>query len=332
MRFPLGARIFFFSGLLGLAPVAIGGLIAYQRVAAAGLELPPAFFYQLTLVGAALTLLWVLLLGLVSREIGEQTRAITGALDRIAAGELSTQAPVRSISEFGRIAAAVNDMAAGLRDRQRVRDLFGAYLTRDVADALLHSEQAGATQRREVTVLFLDLRDFTALSTQLPAETVVEILNEFFGRAVAAIAAERGHVNKFLGDGLLAVFGAPLALEDSADRALRASLEIRRRLAELNREFAARNWPQLRLGLALHFGEVIVGSIGSPEQKLEYTVIGEAVNLTSRIEGLNKRFGTEVLLTRETAEKFRGSYALKALPATEVRGIPRPVELFTLAE
>jgi adenylate cyclase len=331
VRFPLGARIFFFSGLLGLAPVAIGGLIASQRFAASGLELPPSFLYQLGIVGAALALLWVLLLGLVSREIGEQTRAITSALDRIAAGDLAAEAPVRSISEFGRIAASVNEMTAGLRDRQRVRDLFGAYLTRDVADTLLHAERAGATQRREVTVLFLDLRNFTTLSTQLPAETVVEILNAFLTRAVAAIADAGGHVNKFLGDGLLAVFGAPLELPESPDRALAAALDIRLRLAELNSEFAARGWPELRMGAALHFGEAIVGTIGSPEQKLEYTVIGEAVNLASRIEGLNKKFGTEILLTRETAAHLKGNYSLTALGATEVRGIPRPVEVLTLA-
>jgi class 3 adenylate cyclase len=330
VRLPLAARIFLFSALLGLAPPAIAGLIAYQQAQSAGYTLPALFLAQLVGVGVALALLWVLLLAMVSREVGGQTRAITAALDRVASGELDVQAPVQSISEFGRIAVAVNAMAAGLRERQRLRDLFGAYLTRDLAEELLRAEQVGVAQSREVTVVFLDLRDFTALTSRYPPATVVELLNRFFRLAVAAIAEERGHVNKFLGDGVLAVFGAPVALDDAADRALRATLAVRERLAQLNDELDGQGLPRLRMGAAIHTGPAIVGSIGSPEQKLEYTVIGEAVNLTSRIEGLNKRFGTEVLLTRETAERLTGLYPLRPLPPAEVRGIPRPIEVLTV--
>lgn len=331
VRLPLASRIFLFSGLLGLAPTVIAGFIAYQRTQAAGLALPAGFFAGLAAVAVALTLLWMLLLALVTREVGEQTRAITTALDRIAAGDLHAQAPVRSTSEFGRIAFAVNEMTTGLRERQQLRDLFGAYLTPELAATLLDSGQLAAPACRPVTVLFVDLRDFTALSSRYPAETVVELLNRFFALAVPAIAAERGHVNKFLGDGLLAVFGAPVAVDDAPDRALRAALEIRRRLAELNVSLEGQQLPRLQMGAAVHTGQVVVGTIGSPEHKLEYTVVGEAVNLASRLEGLNKRFGTEILLTRETAEQLKNSYPLRPLPAAEIRGIPRPVELLTLA-
>ena len=121
VRLPIASRIFLFSVLLGLAPPVIGGFIAYQRSRVAGLVLPAGRFLQLTAVGAALAMLWLLLLALVSREVGDQTRAITATLERLAAGDLSAEAPVRSISEFGKIAAAVNAMAAGLRERQRLQ-------------------------------------------------------------------------------------------------------------------------------------------------------------------------------------------------------------------
>lgn len=327
VRFPLAARIFLFSTLLGMTPPVIGGFVAYQRTQAAGLELPAQFLFNLAVVAVALTLLWVLLLALVSREIGEQTSAITKVLDRIAGGDLRAEAPIQSTSEFGKISLAVNEMAAGLRERQKIRDMFGAYLTRDLADELLQSGRLATTERREVCVMFVDLRDFTALSAQQTPEQVVELLNEFFRVAVAAVVAERGHVNKFLGDGLLAVFGAPVALDDAADCALRAAIQIRTRLGELNERFAARQLPQLKMGAGIHAGEVIVGTIGSPEQKLEYTVIGETVNLASRVEGLNKEFGTEILMTRETAKWLKGSYPLEALPAAEVKGVARKVEL-----
>jgi class 3 adenylate cyclase len=332
VRVTLGARLFLFSLLLALAPFVIVAFVFFQRWRATGMDIPEGLAAHLWAVGGALTLLLVLLLALVSREVGEQTRAITGALDRIAAGELEATAPVRSTSEFGRIALEVNEMAAGLRERQQLRDLFGAYMTRDLAAQLLDPTRLAATERRGVTVLFVDLRDFTALSTQHPAETVVVLLNKFFAEAVTAIAEERGHVNKFLGDGILAVFGAPVELADAADRALRAALELRRRLVRLNRELQSSGLPALKMGAALHSGEVIVGTLGVPEHKLEYTVIGEPVNLASRLEALNKRFGTDILLSQETAAELHSSFALRQLPPTEVRGIPRPVGVFTLKE
>lgn len=322
--FSLARRIMIFSGLLSIAPLFVVILVVSQRT-----FLPEGLFLQLAAVGATLALLWFLLLLLVSRELGEQTSAITGLLDRIARGDLEARAELYSTSEFGDITRGVHQMAGGLRERQRIRDLFGAYLTSDLAAQLLASPDATHTERRHVTVMIADIRDFTALSTRYPAEAVVEILNSFFEPATAAIAGRGGHVNKFLGDGLLAVFGAPLALDAPADAALQAALEIRSELDALNRQFAARDWPQLKMGVAIHSGEVIAGTIGSREHKLEYTVVGEAVNLASRIESLNKEFGTEILLSRQSADELKQRYSLRSLPPQPIRGIPQPVELLT---
>ena len=329
-RLPLATRLFLFSGLLAMAPLVVVSFIFYQRWQASGQAFPPGLLPQLLAVGAALILLWMLLLGLVSREVGEQTAAITQSLDRIAAGDLDAAAAVRSTSEFGRIALSVNEMAAGLRERQRIRDLFGAYLTEELAHELLAPGRALAAERRSVTILLVDLRDFTALSSSHPIETVLDLLNRFFREAVAAIVAHRGHVNKFLGDGVLAVFGAPNEIPDAADEALLAAVDIQRRLRSLNEVLSARQLPRLKMGAALHSGEVIAGTIGVPEQKLEYTVIGEVVNLASRLESLNKRFATEIVLSQETAAELKGAYPLQRMPPAEVRGIPRPVEVFTL--
>jgi serine phosphatase RsbU (regulator of sigma subunit) len=135
VRLPLASRIFLFSAMLGMAPPVIGGFIAYQRTQAASLTLPYAFLAQLAMVGGALALLWLLLLALVSREVGEQTRGITATLDRIASGDLTAEAPVRSISELGQIALAVNAMTAGLRERERLQHELGA--GRAIQQALL---------------------------------------------------------------------------------------------------------------------------------------------------------------------------------------------------
>jgi class 3 adenylate cyclase len=320
----LSVRILFFTGLLSVAPLVVVVLVISQRT-----TLPEGLFLQLIAVGATLALLWFFLLLLVSRELGEQTRAITSVLGRIAEGDLEAKAGVFSTSEFGIISRGVNHMGDGLRERQRIRDLFGAYLTSDLAAQLLNSPDAAHTERRNVTVMIADIRDFTALSTRYPAEAVVEILNSFFEPATAAIAERGGHVNKFLGDGLLAVFGAPLALEAPSDAALQAALQIRCELAALNQQFTARDWPQLKMGVAIHTGEVIVGTIGSRKHKLEYTVVGEAVNLASRIEALNKEFGTEILLSRQTADGLQQRYELRSLGPQPIRGLPRPIEILT---
>ncbi|HLW79567.1 MAG TPA: SpoIIE family protein phosphatase, partial [Terriglobia bacterium] len=217
VRMPLASRVFLFSALLGLAPPVIGGLIAFQRTKAAGLILPVGFFFQLLAVGGALALLWLLLLALVSREVGDQTRAITGALERIAAGDLNTEAPIRSISEFGQIALAINQMTAGLRERERLEQELS--VARDIQQALLpksfhrlRSFQVSGTNRPCLAVGG-DYFDLTELADGSIAFVIADVSGKGLGAALVtsllqgtfsnlASAPNRAgvlaHVNRFI--------------------------------------------------------------------------------------------------------------------------------------
>jgi adenylate cyclase len=267
-------------------------------------------------------------------QLKSQTAELIRALDRLGRGDLSARAQLYTTSEFGQIAAHINDTAVALGERQKLRDLFGAYMSADVAAALLAKDEAGdLTERRYVAILFVDVRGFTAFSQHRTPEVVVSVLNQFFEAAVDAIAASGGTVNKYLGDGLLAIFGAPVALERPGCAAVEAALEISARLQALNRQLEARGVPALKIGIGIHAGDVVVGSIGSPRHKLEYTVIGDAVNVASRIEQLNKSMRTEILISEEVfralTDPWRG---LAGEPVSEpVKGIDQPVKVYPLA-
>jgi adenylate cyclase len=149
--------------------------------------------------------------------------------------------------------------------------------------------------------MFIDVRGFTSFSASHPAEFVLSHLNRYLEIMVECIAAQQGTVNKYLGDGLLAFFGAPLSSDNPNRDAVNAALEISRRVAALSLELESQGLPVLTIGIGIHCGEVLVGSIGSPNYKIEYTAIGDAVNLASRIEQLTKTVGCEILISEDVA-------------------------------
>jgi class 3 adenylate cyclase len=181
-----------------------------------------------------------------------------------------------------------------------------------------------------VTVLFADLRDFTPWVERTEPREVVRDLNEYFTEMEAAIRGERGLVLQYIGDEIEAVFGAPLRAGDHADRALRAAREMRRRLAELNARRAGAGKPPLRNGIGIHTGTVLAGNIGSAE-RLTYALVGDAVNLASRIQGLNKELGTDILLSEATRGRLSNGGGLETLPAVRVKGKSVDVSVFSVS-
>jgi adenylate cyclase len=264
-------------------------------------------------------------------QLDKHTRQLVAALDEIGRGNLGGRVELYSTDEFGQIAGHINTMATGLAERERLRDLFGAYMTNEVAAALLAKgdHSAERTEKRYVAILFLDVRGFTAFSNERPPEVVVGVLNKLLEQAVEAIAERKGTVNKYLGDGLLAIFGAPIALENPCEAAVAAALEIAKRVRGLNHLFAATGVPAMKIGIGIHAGEVVVGTIGSPKHKLEYTVIGDAVNVASRIEQLNKPLGTELLVSDEVWAKCGSLQNVFGVALTEqVKGVDKPVKVY----
>ncbi|QRK10999.1 adenylate/guanylate cyclase domain-containing protein [Archangium violaceum] len=214
-------------------------------------------------------------------------------------------------------------------ERERVRGLLGMHVSEQVMEHLLSGRMPEGGERRAVTICFTDVRDFTRLSESQSPEETLRLLNLYFGRMCEIVAAHGGLVNKFLGDGMLIVFGAPTHQPDDARRALAAAREM---LVEAARMRESGEFPGLRIGVGLHRGEAIVGNVGGA-QRQEYTVIGDTVNTAARVQDLTKVLGRELLLTRECREALGGDdTSLEPLGAHAVKGRQRQLELFGVPE
>lgn len=251
-------------------------------------------------------------------------RDLTTATERVAAGDYSHRLPVVQDDDLGALTASFNRMQAGLAERQRLQGAFGTYVDPALAARLLEQgDDVFTGERREVTVMFVDIRDFTPFAEASTAEDTVARLNALFELVVPAVVDAGGHVNKFLGDGALAVFGAPNDLAGHAAAAVNAAVLIHHLVAE-------RFGGTLRIGIGINTGVVIAGTIGGGG-KLEFTLIGDAVNVAARVEQLTKTTGDSILLTNACAAALnpwspglidRGYHALKGKSAA--------VRLFTL--
>ncbi len=229
------------------------------------------------------------------------------------------------------LAAALNGLGVALllfRERQRLREQMGRYVSSEVTASVVDGLRVEG-RRTDVTVLFTDLRGFTSLSEHLPPEDVVKMLNDYFEQMVKIIDAHGGWVDKFIGDGILAVFGAMRGQPDHAARASACALELRECIARLNVERLQRKMAALKLGVAINTGAVVTGTVGA-KARMDYTVIGDTVNVASRLEGLNARLGTDLLVTQSTYERTRDSFAHEALGEVTVRGHEAPVAAFRL--
>ncbi len=219
-------------------------------------------------------------------------------------------------------------VAEGLA-RRRFRDSFGRYVSREIAAQVLAEAPSLRGERRGVSILFSDLRGFTTLSETMPAEEVAARLTEYFEAMTSAIFAHRGMVNDFVGDGIVAIFGAPLADDEHAWHAVLSADAMQRALDDLNRRWGAAGLTTLRMGIGIHTGQVFVGNVGGAA-RVKYTVVGDPVNLASRVEGLNKDLGTTILITEETRGIVGDRIEAKDRGLMAVKGRSQPVHVHEL--
>ncbi len=216
------------------------------------------------------------------------------------------------------------------RQKQAIRTMFSRYMSDEVISHLLeHPEKVRlGGERRRLTLFFSDLAGFTGLSEFLQPEELVQLLNEYLSAMTDIILEERGTVDKYEGDAIMAFWGAPLPLQDHALRACRAALRQQAALDSLNRQFEEIGWPRLHCRIGLHTGEAVVGNLGS-RKRFDYTVIGDTVNLASRLEGLNKFYGTSILASETTVGECGGAIEFQELDWVAVKGRATPVGIFT---
>jgi adenylate cyclase len=269
-------------------------------------------------VAATISLALTLLL---ADSVTAPLATLTGATRRVGQGDFEVRVPVLTTDETGELASSFNQMAAGLAERERIRDAFGAYVDQEVAEHILREGIDLAGEEVDVTMMFVDVRDFTGFAERSSAREVVATINRLFERAVPIIHDHRGHVDKFVGDGLLAVFGAPRRQQDHADQALAAACEIAEAVkSELGDE--------LEIGIGLNSGRVVAGNVGGAG-RLEFSVIGDAVNVAARVEAATRKTGDTILIAEQTRELLHSpTIELVERSGVSLKGRREAVRLF----
>jgi len=253
-------------------------------------------------------------------------RTLVAGMREVLRGNLHHRTKVDREDEIGFLARSFNEMIDGLQEREHIKNTFGRFVSRAVAEAVLNGRVPLEGQRREVSILFQDIRGFTGLSESLDPAALLRLLNRFFTEVVAAVEAEAGVVKQFTGDGVMALFGAPQTRTDHPERAVRAALGIVNRLAALNALLHEEGTPPLQIGVGVHTGEVVAGLIG-PDERVEYGVVGEAVNLASRVEALTKEVPATILVSRQIAARLGPEFALGRTALLPITGSKQFVEV-----
>jgi class 3 adenylate cyclase len=243
----------------------------------------------------------------------------------IARGNFSFHVNITRNDEIGDLATTFNSMADGLKERDLIKDLFGKYVQKEVAERALKSEIKLGGERQEGTVLFSDIRSFTTISEGLDPETLVSMLNRYFTVMVDHIIRCKGVLDKYIGDALMVHFG----ILGDTDNAVLAAIGMIESLREFNDEQESLERPVIQIGVGIHTGDLVAGNIGSPN-RMEYTVIGDTVNLASRAEGLTKLFGAHIVITQAAYESLKrpDSYLIRPLDLIVVKGKTKPVQMY----
>ncbi len=287
---------------------------------------------QNALLTASVLFLAVLFIWFFSKSISLPIRRLTDAAADIERGVFAVELASHSKDEIGVLAGSFVSMASGLAERERLKDAFGKFSNKELAEKAMRGELTLGGESKEATVFFSDIRSFTAISERLEPFEVVEFLNEYMTRMVACVNATGGVVDKFIGDAVMAVWGAPVSAGSPADDALncvRAALMMRAALREFNEGRGGDRKPVIRIGCGINSGPLIAGQIGSHE-RMEYTVIGDSVNFASRTEALNKPLGTDILITENTWRLVADLVTVEEMPAVTVKGKEKPVRLFAV--
>lgn len=303
---------------------------------------PMQFLYLLQVIGDDSRQLILFMIGLtvanaiwqgmhVATSVSGTIGRLAGVFDRFQRnpGEADTHARVYRADALGRFAEMFEELVTTMQERDFIRGTFGRYVSQQVVDQILSGRVELGGTLQTATVLFADIRGFTAMSERMQPNEVVDLLNDYLENMVQAITAHEGIPDKFIGDGILAVWGVPMACERHEEKAVRAALEMLRQVDELNARRGATGAEPLRIGIGIHAGELIAGNIGS-KKKMEFTVIGDTVNTCSRIESANKELKSALAISQAVWQAL--SPDLQALfsraPAQKLRGKDAAVELY----
>lgn len=322
----LRPRLFLYILNLMVIPMALVSMMVAKPIARGGFKYVSVY---LTLV----TLAYAVGYGeMLYRGIAEPIAELVRKMERLAGGDFDVKTRVYTGDEIGVMKAHFNDMVDGLAERERLKDTFGRYVSVEVAKQLMKAgkiELGG--ESIEATVLFSDIRDFTPMSERMTPQELVAFLNDYFAHVAEPVSAHNGVVSKFIGDAVMAIFAPQFGSTDHAGDAVRAALSMKAKLAEFNAK--RRDAEPVRFGVGLHSGVLVAGNIGT-EKRLEYTVIGDVVNVASRIESENKAQDSTILISDETHRRLDAAFqdGLEAERREDIRvkGKAAPLTLYKL--
>jgi class 3 adenylate cyclase len=283
-------------------------------------------------LGVMFTALFLTMLAGLMASIAGGTGHLAARMDEVTTGDLTVQARIFNLDTFGILVSDFNRMVEGLRQREQLKESFGRYVTQQVVDEILAGRVALGGELKTATVLFSDIRGFTRMSEQLTPQEVVAFLNEYLEAMVDCVIEHGGVLDKFIGDAVMAVFGAPVSAGDVADDARAAvacAIAMQSRLIEINERRAARGQAAIKIGIGVHTGPLVAGNIGST-RRMQYTVIGDTVNVGSRLESLTKEHHRGVLLSAATADLVRKTVELVEVGEVPVRGRTVPLTIYGL--
>lgn len=288
-------------------------------------------FTQLSPLETVLIDRFVVLIGtvisviLITRTFTKPINSLLYAINQVRKGDFSTQAAITTDDEIGILTTQFNSMVNGLQERELIRDTFGKYVTKNVATFILDKKINLEGEVRPCTILVTDIANYTTISEELTPKEIVLMLNEYFSILVNIIQSHKGVVNKFIGDSIFAMFNVPLDDEEHAANAIRAGLEIEKICA--NQKFGKNRLLSTRIGI--NSGVVVAGNIGSAD-RVEYTVIGDDVNIASRLEQLNKEHGTNILLGENTFELTKDLFVFKKLGDFQLKGKEKSIQVYAV--
>lgn len=262
---------------------------------------------------------------------GDFLPKLTEAIKQISQGHLDVELPIPKAKEWAELARSFNQMVEGLQERDRMRHSLGRIMDPKIAEILIKENPKVGGRQRQATILFCDIRNYTPLCEQLSSDELQEFLNEYWKDTVEIIMEQEGTIDKFHGDGVCVVFGAPILHEDDAVRAVRTAWRLVQNAELMNKRREEQRKMPIQIGVGIHTGEVIAGHIGS-ERRMDYTVVGDAVNVAARIEELNKKFGTKILISDDVYEKVESHVRVKTLTLAHLRGHKKPILVHTIRE
>lgn len=263
---------------------------------------------------------------LLARNIARPIRTLSSFAQRIERGHYSSQISVNNVDEIGELANSFNHMAKGLEEKDKVRNLLGKVVSPEIAKQLIDKGVKLGGEEKLVTVLFSDMRNFTALCEGRNATDILELLNLYLNEMSQKVEENHGVVDKYIGDAMMALYGAPLSSNEDATNAVLTALQMKDTLVQVNEDFASRGLPVIDIGIGINTDNVVAGNMGSAS-RLNYTVIGDGVNIASRIEGLTKHYGVKILVTESTRHNTNG-IDYREIDRVRVKGKLEPVVIY----